>query len=141
MEPSRKKTSVQDKIKDLERKLSAEQQELERRKRKINATYRELMEITKKKIANYKNIRGGIVHIAGLLYVNPEVLLGALLKEVLPVISEGQMEKIREWQDLGAKYYALPYKSKEREEFRDQNEVTVDASIQQNPVLADKDIR
>lgn len=127
--------------KTIEERLKKEEEQIEKRKRRVAQLKRKAKEEAEKRLENYKFYRGGLVHIAGLLWINPNVLLGALLSDILPTIVENEEEKIKEWETAGKMYHSKTYKGKEREEFVKNNEKLVELAAEQNNLLKDIYVR
>jgi hypothetical protein len=129
------KKSYEERQKEIEKQI-------ELRKRKLMKLKRQEKEEALKRLENFKFKRGGLVNIAGLLWMNPNVLLGALLEEILPVIAGNDEDKIRIWEAAGRRYHDdTVYKSKEREDIQLNNEKQVEVAISKNSMLKDIEVR
>lgn len=149
----RRKLTAEEKIREKEEKLQREQERLAQIQRQaeeaiqkstqaIKIYKNQLRKEQEKKREHYKIWRGGLVDIAGLLFINPNVLLGALLTDILPVVAGNDTVKISEWEKAGEHYHdTYTYKSKERAEIQKSNEQSVQAAIEQNYALKDKLVR
>lgn len=139
--PEKPKKSLDEQIREKEELLRKRR---EREKLREEKERQELALLKKKKHLEYqkkvnqaKYSRGGLVHIAGLLQINPNVLLGALL-EITEKIDQNLEDQLMQWEIAGKQYHALKYKGSERAEVQKANEQKVNDAILHNPILKDR---
>lgn len=116
----------------------------EREKKRIEKDKQALVVLKKKKAAEYqkklnqeKYRRGGLIHIAGLLTINPNILLGALFGITEKIINNDE-DQLAEWESVGKSYFTLKYKGNERAEVQKINEQKIKDAITNNPILEDR---
>lgn len=139
--PEKPKKSLDEQIREKEELL---RQRREREKLREEKEKQELALLKKKKQLEYqkkidkaKYSRGGLVHIAGLLEINPNVLLGAFL-EITEKINQNLEDQLVQWETAGKRYHALKYKGSERAEVQKVNEQKVNDAILRYPILKDR---
>lgn len=128
--------------KSITEQLRAEEERIKKSKLKMAALKKKQEKDALKLLEHNKFSRGGLLHIAGLLYINPNVTLGALIDVILPVVHENQEEIINRWEQLGKHYHEqYAYKGRDRADIQKSNELKTQDAIERNPVLKDRMVR